>query len=175
MKLTYRKVSKFGYFWYKKRLKVNHGNSSKPPIIFFGCSFTEGYGLKATQNLPYKITKLTGITTYNRGLGGNGPQQMLYELSHKDIFKEIPNAQYIIYIFMDDHPSRMKVFIPDLFATTLQPKYKIQNGILTEEKPPLLLLCNSFLFRIIEEHQKGSIEKRHRVVFKNIKRIKIVG
>ena len=60
-------------------------NSTKKPIVLFGCSFAAGSGLKDDETLSARISQLTNRSVYNRGDEGLGPQMMLYQLQTKKI------------------------------------------------------------------------------------------
>jgi hypothetical protein len=83
---------------------------SKGSILFFGDSFTFGYGVNDYDTMPYQV----GIKTngkyriYNFALSGYGPHQMLSQLEH-DIVKNIVNYKeniYAIYQAIPDHINR---------------------------------------------------------------------
>ena len=96
---------------YSKNIrKVENENSKEKPILIFGCSFTEGSGLKDNETISYKLGKTITRPIYNRGLSGTGVQHMLFQLKTEEFYKIVPKPEYIIYIFMDGHTQR--IFTP---------------------------------------------------------------
>ncbi len=85
----------------------------KPSIIVFGCSYIYGYKLRDDQTFSYKLSKKTERPVYNRSYVGLGLQHMLYDLKTKDIYKEIKDAEYIIYVFIPDHIRRIHLMTFD--------------------------------------------------------------
>lgn len=135
-KIDYECPKKFNYNDYKNELRpVNYKKSNKRPVLFFGCSFTEGMGLKNEQTLAYKISELTNRTTYNRGKSSTGPQFMYYQLNDKNFKKEVPDAEYIIYTFIWVHFERLYNYRTCQFVKDLNLRYKVVNNHLVEVNP----------------------------------------
>lgn len=124
-----------------------YGNGNKKPVIFFGCSFTEGAGLTDEQTLAYKISQLTGRTTYNRGKGSTGTQFMYYQLSTPELKYEVPEAEYIIYTFIWDHLFRLYNYQACPLVTGLNLRYKVVNGKLEEIKPAFVPFYSLYLVK----------------------------
>lgn len=132
-KIDYEYPKAFNYEEYKLHLRpVNYKKSNKRPVLFFGCSFTEGLGLKNEQTLAYKISELSNRTTYNRGKSSTGPQFMYYQLNDKNFKKEVPDAEYIIYTFIWAHFERLYNYRTCRFIKYLNLRYKIVNNHLVE-------------------------------------------
>ena len=74
-------------------------NSSKKPIVIFGCSNAYGHDLEINQTLGYKLAKLSNRIVYNRAIQGFGIQGILYILNTFNLEKEIKNPEYIIYVY----------------------------------------------------------------------------
>lgn len=108
-------------------------DENKPAVLFIGCSFTYGLRLNYEDIVSTKYAELTKQTTYNLGISGGGPQEFLYVLRNKEIYKKrdinTNNIQYVIYIYIDDHQRRIFSHIKQL-----APKYKEKDGILEEQK-----------------------------------------
>lgn len=49
-------------------------------ILFSGCSFTEGVGLKLETSYPYVVANELGTTYYNLALGGTGPSVVTHNM-----------------------------------------------------------------------------------------------
>ncbi len=56
-----------------------------PSLLFFGGSFTYGYGVNDHEAMPYRVGQLTGCPVYNFGYGGYGPHQMLAAIEKKRV------------------------------------------------------------------------------------------
>ena len=88
------------------------GNVHEPCILFFGDSYTFGWGLNDDQTLPYRVAiKTEGkYRVYNLGFPTHGPQQMLVELERDMVGRETgcaaPDIRYVIYVAMPDHVRR---------------------------------------------------------------------
>lgn len=151
VKQGYSFYNKFSYKEYKKYLRdVNYGKSKKRPVLFFGCSFTEGYGLKNEQTLPYKITKITNRTTYNRGKCSTGTQFVYYQLNEKTFKNEVPDSEYIIYTFIGGHLSRLYNYQAYPLTTGINLRYKVVKNQLQEIKPAFLPFYSLFIVKNIQ-------------------------
>lgn len=150
--LKYRDTRAFNYRQIEKVMrKPVYKKSNKKPIVLFGCSFTYGYGLEENQTFSQKLADASGRTVYNRGWIGTGTPFMYYQLNRKDIKKEIPDAEYIIYTFMPDHFYRLLGGRVSAFAPDIMLSYKIKNGKLIEQKPLFLPLHSLFTVINIED------------------------
>ncbi|MBN1558942.1 hypothetical protein JW998_01740 [candidate division KSB1 bacterium] len=115
-----------------------HGLRQSPPcdrsdhheaIIFFGCSFAFGEGLKDHETIPYQVGTLSGgaYQIYNFGFHGYGPHQMLAAIENGYIQKVLENSAptHIIYIGLVEHALRSAGKISwDNHA----PRYSLQDG-----------------------------------------------
>ncbi len=108
------------------RKTSNKSEFKGSPIIFFGCSYTFGYGLNDNETFPWLISKLTKRKTYNIAYHGYGPQHMLLALKSKEIKTKVPKADTIVYIFISDHVVRPlgHSYMDDLYY----PMYKLEKG-----------------------------------------------
>jgi len=77
-------------------------------ILFFGCSFTYGDGVKDDQTLPFYVAERTArYMPYNYGFHGRGPFDILAELENINFQSEVREKNGIlIYVFIDDHVHR---------------------------------------------------------------------
>jgi len=77
-------------------------------VLFFGGSFTFGYGVNDDETLPYYLARLSPAhMPYNYGVNGYGPQQMLAKLEGDDFPGELTASQGIaIYSFIAPHVDR---------------------------------------------------------------------
>lgn len=162
LKLGYYPCVEFDYNKAKRvfrPVEIGRLKDIKRPVLFFGCSFTHGSMLDNNQTLSYKISKLTGRTTYNRGFPGAGPQLMLLQLQDPHFYKEVPDAQYIIYTFIWDHILRLYSYNNCISPTPegnyeINPRYELKNGKLQKVKPAYLFFYRSFLIKKIQYYIK---------------------
>ena len=152
--LKYTLPKKFDINDYSVRFRATEGTKkNKRPIIFIGCSYTVGEGLSDTQKIDYKISKLTGRTTYSRAISGGGPQMALFQFKKGMIKKDIPDAQFIIYTYVPDHAYKTLEYRLSYLSTRLNLRYeKNHNHQLSEVKPFLPILYSSFLVKTIQNN-----------------------
>jgi len=64
------------------RVTPQRGNTADTAVVFFGCSFTFGEGLKDSETFPYRVGQLLGdrYQVLNLGFSGYGAHQMLAEI-----------------------------------------------------------------------------------------------
>jgi len=130
------------------------GNSDKLPIITIGCSYAYGIFLNKYDTLAGQLNKVTGRTVYNLGLPATGPQLVYEQLSSPLIKQEIPNAEYVIYVFLHNHIMRqfMKITTPN--KGYVNPCYFIdKKGNLKKKNNFPLFINSSFAYRTYIENQ----------------------
>ena len=78
-------------------------------ILFFGDSYTFGWGLRQRQTLPYYVGELAReYQPYNYGVSGWGPTQMLDILKTRDLGREVKQKEgYAVFFLIDDHVGRV--------------------------------------------------------------------
>lgn len=151
VKLGYKLIKKFDYDKFKTEMKRPvYMNSKKRPLLFMGCSYTYGWGLNNDQLLSTKMAKLTNRTSYNRGIAASGAQHIYYQLNRYDFYKEVPDAEYIIYTFIYDHISRLYKHQLAFFGLETNLRYKVKNGKLEEVKPLFLPMYSLYTVRRIQ-------------------------
>lgn len=151
--LKYQLIKKFNYKEFKKDLRpVIKYNNNKRPLLFFGCSYTNTVGLKDNQLLYSKVAKLTKRTSYNRARGGEGAQLILYQLRRPDFYKEVPDAEFIIYTFIYDHLYRLNRYQLAPFNNLACLRYKYANRKLQEIDPSFLLMYSLFTTQKIQSY-----------------------
>jgi hypothetical protein len=85
---------------------------SQECILFFGDSFTFGQGLADHETLPYRVHEQAPqrYRTYNFGVNGYGPHQMLSALQHGLVEDAVPcdrtQISHVFYQGITDHVSR---------------------------------------------------------------------
>jgi hypothetical protein len=85
---------------------------SAPCVLFFGDSFTFGQGLQDHETLPFRVQEDSGrrYRTYNFGVNGYGPHQMLAALQH-DLVDDVMlcdprQVSHVFYQGITDHVGR---------------------------------------------------------------------
>lgn len=155
----YRFVKKFSYDRVREhltlRVHVSTSETKKRPIITMVDSFADGVGLEYNQTFAFKLNKYTDRTTYNRSLSGFGTQHVYRQLIDEKFKSEVPDAEYIIYVFIRNHIYRITrdLFCPCGYDVEL--RYVLKNGNLVEKKHPFAFLYPSFLVKVyLEETNK---------------------
>jgi hypothetical protein len=85
--------------------------SAPRSLLFFGCSYTFGYGLSDEESYPYRVAVKTGghFAVYNFGQNGWGPNQMLSLLEHnfaEEVVRQPP--QLAVFLTIPDHLARIE-------------------------------------------------------------------
>ena len=77
-------------------------------LLFFGGSYTFGEGVNDDETTPYYVSQLApNYRSYNFGVGGYGPQQVLARLQSEDVTAGIQEKRgKLIYIFISEHIDR---------------------------------------------------------------------
>lgn len=109
----------------------------KRPILILGCSYAEGTGLEEKQTLAYKLFEKTGRSVYKRGIPGGGIQLALDMFETGVMKKEVPDAEYIIYVYVGYHIARLYSYQLDFIETEVNQRYKLKNNKLIKIKQPI--------------------------------------
>lgn len=83
--------------------------STKPPILLMGCSYTFGSFLTPEESFMGKLAKLTNRPIYNRALSARGADEMLYQLSSDEFYSKVPKPEWLIYVFIPDQVRRTQI------------------------------------------------------------------
>ncbi len=107
----YYKISEYSFFQ-KERIRPVAGEKyKKRPVIIFGCSHAYGMDLDDDQTISYKLAHFTKRPVYNKAFLGWGVQHMLYWLQYnQEIYQEIKNPEYIIYVYSASHIERLYMY-----------------------------------------------------------------
>ena len=109
--------------------------SDKKPVVIFGCSYAYGYRLNDSQTLSYKLANYAKVPVYNRAWTGWGIQHMLYQSKIEKIYEQIPEPEYVIYVFLDDHIRRLYLMTFSSWNILIDEqnlRYKEKDGKLIE-------------------------------------------
>ncbi len=119
--------------------RTRHFEGSNPelkPILLFGCSFAEGAGLSDEDSPCSQLTKLTGRTCYDRSKGATGTSFMYWQLLNYDFDEVTKDAGYIVYIYINNHLTRLYNYQINPLIDIFNIRYKFdKNGNLVELKP----------------------------------------
>ncbi len=136
--------------------KEYENNSKYTPVVVFGDSFAHGQYLKYNQNFSYKLSRLLKRTVYNRAIPGAGVQHMYYQVSDKDaekFYKDVPPADTVFYIMINDHYLRMSIFSDfEVSSTNFHLRYRIKNNKLVKDNynnPLLNFFKSSYIIKFI--------------------------
>ncbi len=82
-------------------------------LLFFGCSYTYGEGLRENETLPFRAgEKALSFMPYNYAYHGHGPSQMFRKLKSSTLSSEVAQKEgSLIYVFMDEHIQRTAGFM----------------------------------------------------------------
>lgn len=148
------------------RRTINNPHPKNKSIIFFGDSFTYGYGLEDQETFPSQIAKLSNYKVYNAGISGGGVQHMLLHLQDPEFTKKIPQADYIIYTFIPEHIGRL-YGPPHRISNLYYPKFKLKNDKLKYIPPSIIFINYPFtrnlytkIENINEEYKNRNIENQ---------------
>lgn len=153
-KFRYTKAHNFSLDYFEESFFTEHisKNSQKRPIVILGCSYVEGSGLKEEQTLAYKLFEKTHRSVYKRGIPGGGIQLALPYFETGKIQKDVPDAEYIIYVYLGYHIARLYAYELDYIETEINQRYKIKNGDLVKLKQPKYpCYYSSFFVKKIQE------------------------
>ncbi len=111
--------------------------TNKKPVVIFGCSYAYGYRLNDSQTLSYKLANYAKIPVYNRAWSGWGISHMLYQAKIEEIYRQIPEPEYVIYVFIEDHIRRLYLMAFSSWNILIDEqnlRYKEKDGKLVEIK-----------------------------------------
>lgn len=100
------------------------------PITLFGCSYAFGQGLEPNQTFGYKLSELLKRPVYNRAVPGQSFQEMYYQSSNKNFYRQVPPCDTVIYIMMTDNIRRLytNIFDMNVLGNYFMLHYDIKDG-----------------------------------------------
>ena len=135
-------------------------------IILIGCSFAYSWGLTYKDSFANQLSKKTKRPVYTRANPGSGPNESLYVLSNEKFYSQHDEPEYVIYLFIENHFSRMFSRIYSLQSNKLRPLWNIDEKFNAKEainwyKPLFLSHIFKYIYRekitlnygIIDEEQ----------------------
>ena len=150
---------------------ISYKDSKKNPIVLFGCSYTDGFGLNENETFSFKLSEYTNRTVYNRGRSATGIPFMYHQLINKDIVNLFPkNTDVFIYTLIPDHFSRLFRYRSWIMNGDHTIKYKLnKENKLVRDKIKVPLLHTFFTSIIIEQY----IENKQTQNYENTKALSI--
>lgn len=105
------------------------GQNEKRSVVTIGCSFTEGVE-GSDKTFAAALNKFSGRKSYNRGRSCTGTNYALFQLESDEFKKEIPDAEYVIYTYIDPHIARNFTNLLDEITkgTVYQPVYRLNRN-----------------------------------------------
>lgn len=142
------KIEKFSTIYqnaWKKGFGKEYGADFKErPIVIFGGSYAFGYGLQDEETLSAQLSDFIKKPVYNRAFQAWCVQNMLWQLKREDIYNEIKNPEFAIYLGVN--ADLESVYNPDILNGL---RYRESNGELKEVPFPFMLLNYSYLYKKI--------------------------
>lgn len=106
------------YGWYNKEIDYTFNSygfrsdefeeASVPSILFLGCSYTVGVGIRIEDSFTSIISKELGFRNYNLGLGGGGPDTA-FRIGHHWIPQLKPKYVVWMDIFKERYEEIVKI------------------------------------------------------------------
>ena len=138
---------------YRKPLNISNGGGYKETktnksIVYTGCSFIYGEGLKEEETVSYKTSLLLKNPIYNLGLMSKAVNTLLGMIQEGIFFEKVQiEPAIIIYNYADFQ--LLRLVMPNMPFEGNEFMYKIKENKLVRKKPPFIisrfpLLC---LFR----------------------------
>jgi hypothetical protein len=131
------------------------------PIALFGCSVAYGFKIENEDSFGPKLSEYTGRPVYNRTAIGWGIQHMIYQLENEPLLNEMPEPEYVIYVFIADHARRLDFFVQDFWdipsAQGPYLRYREKDGKLVRHEPWYgRVLFNSYLVKYFHVVANGN-------------------
>ena len=132
---------------------VEYRDKNKQPIILFGCSYTDGFGLNEDETFSRKLADYTNRTVFNRGKSGTGIPFFYYQLSNNKVINELPkNPEFIIFTLIPDHFPRLFRYRNFVLTGDHTLRYKIKNDKLVIDELKFKPLHSLFIGIVLEEY-----------------------
>ena len=85
---------------YPRRMAYKAGAPEK--VIFLGCSFTFGEGIRDTSTLPYQYGRMANVSTVNMGYNSYGLHNV-YEVYRNKFASQDNTGKVFVYSLLSDH------------------------------------------------------------------------
>lgn len=162
-KLQYHLPKAYDYDEKKSTFQTIYPQNMKRPILLFGCSYVENGGVPVQDELAMKLSKKTSRIIYKRARSDTNSLFMYKQLQDKDFKLEVPDAEYIIYVFLRYHTQRNYRYTRTLFPSP-EIRYKINKNNEFEEIKPFftLPLYSLFTVKYIQDLMAGKKSNEER-------------
>ena len=149
---------------------LNESKNGKKPIVILGCSFAEGSGLSNEEKFSNRLHDVTKRDVYNRAMFGQGLQYMLYQLEDENFYKELPEPEYVIYVYMWDQIRRLyKECAPWMKSPFYEEK---ENGELKKIENPFYymfpMVCVRYFQDFNDNEKTYSLLRKHFIYAKEL-------
>ncbi len=174
----------------EKRRDISFGDKDKGTVVFFGCSYMFGAGLKYEETLPYVFNKMSGITAVNMSISGGSILNTLNDLMDDDFYKRIKRdcpepVRDIVYLYINDHLNRiinpyLSSVIPiDREFYQINPFYDVddENNLHIKNPPKYLLpfyslfITKAYYYFYRQKFSEETKEEKMLKLFKAAKKI----
>ena len=108
-------------------------------IIFTGCSFMYGDGLKEEDTLPYLISKKINNPVYNLAMCSKAINTTLAMLRNGLFFEKSNNSYPAVFIYLYCEFHLKRIVMPNEMFESNEFLYKIKNNTLIRKKPPFIV------------------------------------
>ena len=136
----------------------------KRPIAVFFCSYVEGGGIPPNEIFIAQLNKYSNRIIFGRGRSDTSTDFMYRQLIDKNIKLEIPDVEYIIYVYLRYHGQRYQRYTSSLYSSP-DLRYKVNKDRKLEEVKPFLtlpfymlhtvkLIQNNIVAKRVEEERK---------------------
>ncbi len=108
-------------------------------VILAGGSFAYSFGLDPNeQSLAAKLSQYSKRNVIVKAVPATGPNETLYNFSNEELYNQIDEPEYVIYLFIENHFSRMNTKIYSLQDPRIRPMFEIDNDFNFKRLP-----CNN--------------------------------
>ena len=131
-------IKDFVQYWNFEDKRNNVGleyQKNNNGIILAGCSFAYSFGLDDNATLAKVLSEQTKRPVYVRAFPSFGPNENLYFLTKNEFYKNTPQSNYYIYLFIHNHFSRMFSRMLSLNSNVYRPFYDIDENFEIKERP----------------------------------------
>lgn len=97
-------------------------------IILAGCSFAYSFGLDKNDSLAAKLSQYSKRNVIVKAIQATGPNEALYNFSNEELYKQINEPEYVIYLFIENHFSRMNSRINSMQDPNLRPMFDFDDN-----------------------------------------------
>lgn len=97
-------------------------------VVLAGCSFAYSWGLEQNDSLAAKLSQYSKRNVIVKAIPATGPNETLYNFSNEELYKQIDEPEYVIYLFIENHFSRMNSRIYSMQDSNIRPMLAIDDN-----------------------------------------------